>query len=491
MGAHGIFRASGFLSLVLVALPAISGEFILNEKQDELTNRTVTELIHVEDDDNAYIETKFLDSNELTRDLRQSFGDFRDELKTLNISMQVAIYDANRDPVSLFTTDRNILRIPLTPVRCVYNDDEAVHEYTAAIHEYRNVVTVQRLYLLPPPDSWKMGFYFGITDPVTRMNCEFRSKDGITFVAKYDFTASIFSEKHDLHEIAKHDYLLLIRERDLLSQEIMEGMSSVGSEDSIKQYCMESYLGDDASKRCELWISADQYIDVLGVWSGDLAGGKTQDKAGSQDVTRLVNSVLAETAEIWEDIFRTEGNSYRKPSHELSSGPMSSSCDPATPASGPFYCLLDEKIFVDVGFFDLVARRFDNVGELAHAYLLAHEVGHHVQNLIGILQKFREIRQQMSVADASVLSTRVELQADCFAGIWGRSTNQEKFHSEGVLEVVLNAAIEATTTAVDNMPLRIVPNRINNGTLAQRKKWFLIGFQSGRLADCDTFNNPI
>jgi predicted metalloprotease len=209
-------------------------------------------------------------------------------------------------------------------------------------------------------------------------------------------------------------------------------------------------------------------------------------------MTQFVSTVLAETEDVWNGIFQAEGLDYTEPTLVLFSGQVRSACGFASAASGPFYCPGDSKVYIDLAFYDQLERQFDAAGDFAQAYVLAHEVGHHIQNLTGILPKFNQMRQSMSQAEANQMSTRVELQADCFAGIWGHFTDQKGLLEQGDLEEALNAA---TQIGDDTLQRRtqgyVVPESFNHGTSEQRATWFNRGFQSGRLADCDTFNNPI
>lgn len=208
--------------------------------------------------------------------------------------------------------------------------------------------------------------------------------------------------------------------------------------------------------------------------------------------TQFVATVLAETEDVWDGIFQSMGKTYPKPVLVLFEDQVSSACGFASAASGPFYCPNDRKLYIDLTFYDELARRFKASGDFAQAYVLAHEVGHHVQNLIGVLPQFNRMRQTMSQADANALSVRVELQADCFAGIWGHFTAQKGLLDRGDLEEALNAATQIGDDAIQRRTQGyVVPESFNHGTSAQRREWFNRGFQSGRLDDCDTFNNPV
>jgi predicted metalloprotease len=223
-------------------------------------------------------------------------------------------------------------------------------------------------------------------------------------------------------------------------------------------------------------------------------GGQVTEQSppASDETTQFVSTILAETEDVWNGIFKAEGETYQEPQLVLFSGGISSACGYASSAAGPFYCPGDRKVYLDTAFFDQLSQQFDASGDFAEAYVIAHEVGHHVQNLIGVLPKFNQMRQSMSQEEANAMSVRVELQADCFAGVWGHFTAQKGILEKGDLEEALNAA---TQIGDDTLQRRtqgyVVPESFNHGTSAQRQKWFAAGFKSGKLSDCDTFNNPV
>lgn len=238
---------------------------------------------------------------------------------------------------------------------------------------------------------------------------------------------------------------------------------------------------------------------LLGGGSLDDGGGQvTQSQSsspsagGNDEMKQFVATVLAETEDVWTGIFKANGLTYENPKLVLFSGQIKSACGFASSAAGPFYCPGDHKVYLDTAFFQQLAQQFGASGDFAQAYVVAHEVGHHVQNLTGILPKFNEMRQQMSEAQANHMSMQVELQADCFAGVWGHFTAQKGILEQGDLEEALNAAKQiGDDTLQKKMQGYVVPESFNHGTSAQRQKWFAAGFKSGRLSDCDTFNNPI
>ncbi|MDH4988592.1 zinc metallopeptidase [Aminobacter anthyllidis] len=230
--------------------------------------------------------------------------------------------------------------------------------------------------------------------------------------------------------------------------------------------------------------------------NGSVPGGGGQVTQGgapaNDEMTQFVSTVLAETEDTWNGIFQAEGLKYTEPKLVLFSGQVRSACGFASSASGPFYCPGDQKVYLDTAFFGQLAKQFGAAGDFAQAYVIAHEVGHHVQNLTGILPKFNQMRQQMSEADANQMSMRVELQADCFAGVWGHYTDQKGLLEQGDIEEALNAAQQiGDDTLQKRMQGYVVPESFNHGTSQQRQRWFAAGFKSGKLSECDTFNNPI
>jgi len=242
-------------------------------------------------------------------------------------------------------------------------------------------------------------------------------------------------------------------------------------------------------------------IDPLAMLDGGPMPGQTQSRQPvpegqsaqpSDEMGQFVATVLAETEDVWKGIFQAEGETYQEPRLVMFSGQVRSACGFASAASGPFYCPGDRRVYIDLSFYDQLDRQFGAAGDFAQAYVLAHEVGHHVQNLIGVLPRFNEMRQTMSQSEQNQMSMRVELQADCFAGIWGHYTAQKGLLDEGDIEEALNAAQQiGDDTLQKKTQGYVVPESFNHGTSQQRQTWFARGFKSGKLADCDTFNNPI
>jgi uncharacterized protein len=239
---------------------------------------------------------------------------------------------------------------------------------------------------------------------------------------------------------------------------------------------------------------------ILSGADGGLGGGITQQETVSKPMTQesrdkmtaFVRTVLAETEDTWSGIFQANGEQYPAPTMVLFDGQVRSACGFASAASGPFYCPGDQKVYIDLSFYDQMATQFGASGDFAQAYVLAHEVGHHIQNLTGILPKFNQMRQSMSEVEANAMSVRVELQADCFAGIWARSTAQKGLLEKGDLEEALNAANQIGDDTLQRKTQGyVVPDAFNHGTSKQRQTWFARGLQSGKLESCDTFNANI
>ncbi|MCX8996538.1 zinc metallopeptidase [Rhizobiaceae bacterium BDR2-2] len=246
------------------------------------------------------------------------------------------------------------------------------------------------------------------------------------------------------------------------------------------------------------WVLGINPLTLLSGGDIDLGGDTQQTSApgssappANDEMTQFVRTVLADTEDTWSGIFQAAGETYREPVLVTFSGQTSSACGMASVATGPFYCPGDQKVYLDMDFFRQLQQQFGASGDFAQAYVIAHEVGHHVQNLTGILPKFNQARRSMSEADANRMSVRVELQADCFAGIWGRFTDQKGILESGDLEEALNAAHQiGDDTLQKRSQGYVVPDSFNHGTSAQRMRWFKQGFDSGRVSACNTFELP-
>lgn len=209
-----------------------------------------------------------------------------------------------------------------------------------------------------------------------------------------------------------------------------------------------------------------------------------------QELADFVAVVLADTEDTWNAQFRALGRDYREPTLVLFSGRVNSACGLASAAVGPFYCPADQKLYIDLGFFDELDRRHGAPGDFAQAYVVAHEVGHHIQTLLGISSEVRRAQQGRSKAEANALSVRQELQADCFAGLWGHAANTDRqLLDPGDLEEALTAASAIGDDRLQRQSGgQVVPDSFTHGSSAQRVTWFRRGFTSGDFQACDTFS---
>ena len=214
------------------------------------------------------------------------------------------------------------------------------------------------------------------------------------------------------------------------------------------------------------------------------APGTPQDEQG-----RFIAAVLGETEDTWSAIFQARGAQYVPPKLVLYRDQMPTACGTGSAAAGPFYCPLDRKVYLDLGFFQQLSDEFQAPGLFAEAYVLAHEVGHHVQNQLGIADKVRAAQERASEAQANQLSVRLELQADCFAGVWAKHADQTKHILEqGDVESALRAAAAVGDDTIQKRSRGyVVPDSFTHGSAAERTSWFNRGLASGSIQDCDTF----
>ena len=214
--------------------------------------------------------------------------------------------------------------------------------------------------------------------------------------------------------------------------------------------------------------------------------GTPQDEQG-----RFIAAVLGETEDAWSGIFQQKGLTYVPPKLVLYRDEMPSACGSANSAVGPFYCPLDRKVYLDLGFFQQLADEFEAPGQFAQAYVIAHEVGHHVQNLLGILPKVHAAQERASQEEANQLSVKLELQADCFAGVWARYADETKHILEaGEVESAMRAAAAVGDDRLQKrMQGFVMPETFTHGTSAQREYWFRRGLTGGSIDSCDTFSS--
>jgi predicted metalloprotease len=214
--------------------------------------------------------------------------------------------------------------------------------------------------------------------------------------------------------------------------------------------------------------------------------------AAEDEMARFVSMVLADTEDTWGPIFKAGGAQYREPGMVLYTGATRSGCGVGQAEMGPFYCPADGKVYLDLSFFNELGQRYGAHGDFAQAYVIAHEVGHHVQNLLGISDKVQQARQRVSEREANLLSVRLELQADCLSGVWANHAHRSRQVLEaGDIEEGLAAA---SAVGDDQMQKRAqgyaVPDSFTHGSAAQRVRWFRNGLESGNLRACDTFSAP-
>lgn len=241
-------------------------------------------------------------------------------------------------------------------------------------------------------------------------------------------------------------------------------------------------------------LSGQDPMQILGQLADQSGPAPTQQSSapanGDDPQVAFVQSILGDTEDTWRALFQQSGQQYRDPTLVLFRGGVNSACGFANSAVGPFYCPGDQQVYLDLQFFDEMASRFSVAGDFAQAYVIAHEVGHHVQTLLGVSQQMQAARQRGARMEGDHgLLVRQELQADCFAGVWANHAQQRHdWLEEGDLEEALNAANAIGDDRLQQQSQgRVVPDAFTHGTSAQRVKWFRIGFDSGDPTRCDTF----
>lgn len=245
------------------------------------------------------------------------------------------------------------------------------------------------------------------------------------------------------------------------------------------------------------WVFGVNPLTILGLLSGGGSPAVVQQQNApahkppqDDQGARFVSTVLASTEDVWSDIFRQGGAQYQPPKLVLFRRMTPTACGTGQSAMGPFYCPADRKVYLDMDFFDTMSRQLGAPGQFARAYVVAHEVGHHVQNLLGISGKVDAMRGRVSEREQNALSVRLELQADCYAGIWAARSQQAKnWLEQGDIESALNAAQQIGDDKLQRESTGTVrPDTFTHGTSAQRQHWFEAGFQSGNMKACDTFS---
>ncbi|TWT27349.1 neutral zinc metallopeptidase [Planomicrobium sp. CPCC 101110] len=213
------------------------------------------------------------------------------------------------------------------------------------------------------------------------------------------------------------------------------------------------------------------------------------ETAEDQERAEFVSVVLADTEQIWSQVFAEEGMEYVEPTLVLFTGSVESACGTAGASVGPFYCPGDQKLYIDLSFYDELQQQFQAPGDFAMAYVIAHEVGHHVQNLLGVMEEVQPLRNQLSEEEYNKLQVRLELQADYLSGVWAHHAEDMGLLEAGDLEEALTAASAVGDDTIQQRARGyVVPESFTHGTSEQRKKWFYRGFEAGNLKEGDTFN---
>lgn len=224
--------------------------------------------------------------------------------------------------------------------------------------------------------------------------------------------------------------------------------------------------------------------------TGQSTGVRQTGRQTEDEQANFVAVVLADTEDVWHKIFEENGGRYEEPKLTLFTGAVQSACGLGQAAMGPFYCPGDRKIYIDLSFYSDLQQRFGAPGDFAQAYVIAHEVGHHVQTLIGVSEKVQSEKRRASQAAANAIQVRMELQADCFAGLWANRAERAKAILEsGDLNEAMNAAAAIGDDRLQRQAQgRVVPESFTHGTSEQRQRWFRRGFDKGQVAACDTFS---
>ncbi|MBW4084734.1 neutral zinc metallopeptidase [Paenibacillus sp. S150] len=238
-------------------------------------------------------------------------------------------------------------------------------------------------------------------------------------------------------------------------------------------------------------LSGGNAGDILGAITsgGTNSSAPYEQTAQEKELADFVSVVLADTEDVWTEIFQEEGKAYQDPTLVLYTGSVNSACGTATSAVGPFYCPGDAKLYIDLSFYDELQQRFQAPGDFAMAYVIAHEVGHHVQTLLGTTAKLDSLRQSLAETEYNKYQVRFELQADYLAGVWANHAQGMNLLEEGDLEEALTAASAVGDDTIQKQAQGYaVPDSFTHGTSEQRKRWFYKGFNSGTIEGGDTFN---
>lgn len=242
------------------------------------------------------------------------------------------------------------------------------------------------------------------------------------------------------------------------------------------------------------WVLGINPLTILGMLSGGAPvvqqNTPAQAPPANDTMAQFVSTVLADTEDVWGQIFKQGGANYQEPRLVLFRGAVGTACGTGQSAMGPFYCPGDQKVYIDLSFYDQLKNQLGAPGDFAQAYVIAHEVGHHVQNLLGISGQVDQMRSRVSKVEYNKLSVKLELQADCFAGVWAHHAhNQRQILEQGDVEEAMNAAAKIGDDALQKAQTgQVVPDSFTHGSSAQRQRWFNTGLQSGSMKACDTFS---
>jgi predicted metalloprotease len=242
-----------------------------------------------------------------------------------------------------------------------------------------------------------------------------------------------------------------------------------------------------------LYFGVDPSFLIEGMQSSNVSTSGTQptaDDLRNDPLADMIAVVIADTEDVWAELFANQGRRYEQPTLVLFTGSTRSACGLGQAAMGPFYCPADRKAYIDLGFYDEMRTRFRAPGDFAQAYVIAHEIGHHVQNLLGVSNKVRQMQARAGKAEGNQLSVRLELQADCLAGVWANRADKARGILEsGDIEEALNAASAIGDDRLQKQTRgTVVPESFTHGTSTQRQHWFRTGLQSGDPDSCDTFS---
>jgi len=245
------------------------------------------------------------------------------------------------------------------------------------------------------------------------------------------------------------------------------------------------------------WALGINPLTILSLLSGGSPPAHVQQQQkpahrppADDHMAAFVSTVLADTEDVWKDVFAKAGGTYKEPRLVLFRGSTQTACGQGQAAMGPFYCPGDQKVYIDLGFYETLKNQLGAPGDFAQAYVIAHEVGHHVQNLLGISGKMDQMRGRVSKVEYNALSVRLELQADCFAGVWANhAQTARQILEQGDVEEAMNAAAKIGDDALQRAGGgAVVPDSFTHGTSAQRQRWFDTGLKNGTVKACDTFS---